>query len=220
MKGIIYKATLTLDNRCYIGQTTQELSKRKYRHKWNSTQNKLNSNNHFYNAINLYGFDSFIWEIIETVECKNQDDLKCTLNQLEIDYITKYNSYNLGFNSNFGGGSNLGFSFSEESRNKISISNSGKTRTEETKLKISESRKGYKRSEESKVKQSKARKGKSNTKSYKIVLQYDLNGTFIKEWPSIISASKELNISSPSITYCCKGKYKSAGKYKWKYKEE
>lgn len=103
------------------------------------------------------------------------------MNQLEIDYISKYDSYNTGFNSNFGGGSNSGFSFSEESKNKISMANSGKIRTDETKLKISESKKGYKRSEISKIKQSKARKGKSNTKSYKIVLQYDLDDIFIKE---------------------------------------
>lgn len=33
MKGIIYKVTLLCDNRCYIGQTIQEFSKRKASHK-------------------------------------------------------------------------------------------------------------------------------------------------------------------------------------------
>lgn len=41
---------------------------------------------------------------------------------------------------------------------------------------------------------------------------------FIKEWDSIVSASKELGIGGNSITTCCKGKYKSAGGYIWKYK--
>jgi len=55
-------------------------------------------------------------------------------------------------------------------------------------------------------------------KTIKPVIQYDINMKFIKEWDSIVSASKELGIGGNSITTCCKGKYKSAGGYIWKYK--
>ena len=52
----------------------------------------------------------------------------------------------------------------------------------------------------------------------KKILQYNFDGHLIKEWGSIISASKELKIDNSCITKCCKGKVKTAGSYIWKYK--
>lgn len=51
------------------------------------------------------------------------------------------------------------------------------------------------------------------------VVQYDLNGNFIKEWESANMASKELGIGQPSITACCKHRkgFNSCGGYKWEY---
>lgn len=56
-------------------------------------------------------------------------------------------------------------------------------------------------------------------KNVKSVLQFTINGEFIKEWDSIACASKGLKIGGNSIVTCCKGKYKSAGGYIWKYKD-
>jgi len=56
------------------------------------------------------------------------------------------------------------------------------------------------------------------SKNKRFVLQYDLNDNFIKEWDSIVSASKELNIRSNNIVTCCSGKSKSSGGFIWKYK--
>lgn len=53
----------------------------------------------------------------------------------------------------------------------------------------------------------------------KEVIQYDINNNIIKEWPSITDASETLNIDSKGIIKCCKFERKSAGGYKWKYKE-
>lgn len=61
---------------------------------------------------------------------------------------------------------------------------------------------------------------KYKNKTIRSVIQYDLNMNFIKEWDSIACASKELGIGSNLITTCCKGKYKSAGSYIWKYKSD
>ena len=52
----------------------------------------------------------------------------------------------------------------------------------------------------------------------KTVLQYGLEGAFIKEWPNAHSAERVLNMSG--IGEVCKGKKKSAGGFLWKYKEE
>lgn len=54
----------------------------------------------------------------------------------------------------------------------------------------------------------------------KPILQYDLQGNFIKEFISQIEASKELNINSCAINNCLrKGFNSTCGGYKWKYKE-
>ena len=51
------------------------------------------------------------------------------------------------------------------------------------------------------------------------VIQCDLQGKSLKEWESIRSASKELNIEERNISACCRGKRNKAGGYIWKYKE-
>jgi len=55
-------------------------------------------------------------------------------------------------------------------------------------------------------------------KNVKSVLQFTISGEFIKEWDSIAMVSRELKIGGNSIVTCCKGKYKSAGGFIWKYK--
>jgi hypothetical protein len=49
------------------------------------------------------------------------------------------------------------------------------------------------------------------------VLQYDLNGVFIREYNSIKAASVENNIQIESIKRCCKNKQKQSNGYYWKY---
>ena len=71
-------------------------------------------------------------------------------------------------------------------------------------------------------KASKGNKGNINriTKSTKPLIQYDLDGNFVKVWGSKENASRELKIDSATISNCCRGKRKSAGHYKWKYVED
>lgn len=52
----------------------------------------------------------------------------------------------------------------------------------------------------------------------KNVLQYDLNGNFIREWGSLTEAANNLNIKKASISSCCKGRNKTSGGYIWKLK--
>lgn len=58
-----------------------------------------------------------------------------------------------------------------------------------------------------------------NGKKSKAVLQFDLNDNFIKEYPSIRQAERETGFAIQNVINCCKGKYKTAYGYKWKYKE-
>lgn len=76
---------------------------------------------------------------------------------------------------------------------------------------LSDSHKGKKMSEESKNKMSKAKKVP--------VLQFDLDGNFIKEWGGLIDAARHFNGTSTNILRCCKGRFKQAYGYKWEYKQ-
>lgn len=57
-----------------------------------------------------------------------------------------------------------------------------------------------------------------NSHLQKSILQFDLNGNFIKEWFGITKTSKILNIKRQNIYKCCRGTEKSAGGFIWKYK--
>lgn len=74
---------------------------------------------------------------------------------------------------------------------------------------------GKKRSSKTKLKMSIAKQGKSSN-AMKSILQYDIHGNFIKEWPSLIQASKTLNINSRSIGNCLNNISKTAGGFTWK----
>lgn len=54
----------------------------------------------------------------------------------------------------------------------------------------------------------------------KPVKQYDLEENFIKEWESIMQASKETKVKYYSISNNCRGKQRSAGGFIWKFKED
>lgn len=51
------------------------------------------------------------------------------------------------------------------------------------------------------------------------ILQYDLDGNFIREWNSIWDAAKELGLSKDAITACCYGQ-KSACGFQWKFSDD
>ena len=56
------------------------------------------------------------------------------------------------------------------------------------------------------------------TKS-KPVIQYTMDGEFVKEWPSAREAARALGYSQSNISNCCIGKHKQAYGYIWRYKQ-
>ena len=113
---------------------------------------------------------------------------------------------------------------SEETKIKMSEAHINKKLSKETKRKMSEAHKGNVRSQETRDKISKSMKGKiiPKEKLKKPVLQYDLEGNFIKEWNSGSEATIVLtnykNKCSTLISECCNGKRKTAYKFIWKFK--
>jgi len=50
------------------------------------------------------------------------------------------------------------------------------------------------------------------------ILQYDLNGNFIREWDGIITASRELGIDDGTLCNYLRNRRKKTGDFIWKYK--
>lgn len=126
--GIIYKVTNVINNKIYIGQTTQSLKKRMCGHKYDLKNKSYNSLLH--NAIKKYGWNAFIWEKIECVK-------KTDLNEKEMFYINELNTIKPnGYNLTLGGGGNYGYKWSDESKLTFSQKVSGKILTDAHKEKI------------------------------------------------------------------------------------
>ena len=62
-------------------------------------------------------------------------------------------------------------------------------------------------------------KSMTNGKLSKSILQYSLDGDFIKEYPSANEVERQLGFSQGNISKCCLGKYKQMYGYKWHYKQ-
>jgi hypothetical protein len=151
---------------------------------------------------------------------------KSFIHKKEKEFIALYGRKDLkkGNLVNFsdGGDGNQGYKLSDAHKLLISKQHTGVKFSEETKRKISEKLKGKKKSFEhiENLKKNFYRIP-DHQKHRKPVLQYDLNGIFIKEWTGAKFAAIELNYKSPSlITAACKGKKPSAYSFKWSYKNQ
>lgn len=91
---IIYKITNKTNEKNYIGLTTRTLNERKIEH---LSDSRCGSECAIHRAIRKYGEESFIWEVID------ESDNAHELNEKEIYWIEKYDSYNTGYNENKGG---------------------------------------------------------------------------------------------------------------------
>lgn len=140
----VYKHT-TPNGKVYIGQTCKKPNER-----WSNGYGYRNQM--FYKAIEKYGWDNIIHEIICNNLTKEEADQK------EIELISYYDSTNpdKGYNIALGGGTTFGIKCSEETKQKISKACKGKKRSEESIRKQSETLIGHECSEETRKKIGKA----------------------------------------------------------------
>lgn len=109
--------------------------------------------------------------------------------------------------------SNTGKKRTEEARRKMSIAK--QNISEETRRKISEAGRGRPCSQ--KCRDSSRERFKGNKYRAKPIIQYDLNGKFIRNWGCAKDVEKEMGIHHSNIGKCCNGNMKSAGGYQWRY---
>lgn len=238
VKGYIYKFTNRRTNQSYIGKTFNLSLRYKNHIEGRGCTSKFNK------ALKTYGIESFTFEVLIEIRSSNYDNLNVILFALEKHYIRKFDSYYSGYNSTKGGEGTDGYTFDEETRELVRKRMTGRKLSEEAKHNISRGHLGLKHSEETKEKIKNIQRNRkweskrldalrkyneSRTKEeimrnasrhFKRVIQYSIDGTYIKEWESIKEASSVLHIPSTSISGCCHGKYKTAGNYKWKLKED
>jgi group I intron endonuclease len=156
MEGIIYCYHSISTGKKYIGKTLYE-RKRKQDHEYNAS---IGTSTKFYNAVRKYGWDNFVYGIVEIIESN-------LLEEKEKYYIEKYNTLNNGYNMTIGGDGKFGWKATPETKEKMKKSATGRVLSEEVKRKISEAKKGSfgtftgkKHTEETKEKISQSKKGK------------------------------------------------------------
>ena len=64
------------------------------------------------------------------------------------------------------------------------------------------------------------RNKKVSEKKSKKIIQYDLNGNFIKEWDNMLEIQRKLGIWHSRIGKCCRKITKNVDGYVWRYKHE
>lgn len=87
---IIYKATNTINGKCYIGQTVRALKKRKQEHTLLARKGRRDRNHrtYFHNSLNKYDKDSFVWELVDDT-CQTQESFckRMGLNQAALSRV-------------------------------------------------------------------------------------------------------------------------------------
>ena len=208
----IYKITNNLNQKIYIGKTLSTIEKR-WREHCHDCYNERCGNRPLYAAMRKYGIENFIIETVE--ECSDE-----VLNEREIFWIEYYNSFKNGYNATKGGDGRSYLDYDVV----VTTYNELKSLTETAKrLEISSKQvqiilkaRGIKIYTSQEV---------NRVKNGISINQYDLEGNYIKTFPSIKNAAIELGIlKSPKDRGCtshisdvCKNKRKTAYGYIWKY---
>lgn len=224
----IYKFTNKINGKIYIGQSI-DINARKRSHINDAYCKGKDSNCPFHQAIIKYGENGFNFEIIE--ECPKE-----LLNEREKYWIQYYNSYHNGYNASPGGDNcgersdgralllyDLEGNFVKETDNIASTARElgvGYQTVYQLLQGARKSTKGfqikYKESEDfpKTIEPYNSRQGGSF-----VVLQLDKNDNVLNEYKSVNEAARQTGCDCSTISKVCRGKLKTHGGFKWKYKE-
>lgn len=212
----IYKIWNDINNKIYIGKTTEGIEQRWKIHIRDAYKDNM-KNRPLYYAIRKYGYNHFHIEWIEQCD-------QSLLSEREKYWIKYYNSYENGYNATYGGDGTILYDYDlirtllEERKTTKQIKEIVNC-CEDVIHKVA---KIY----DIKIEQPEDCLKTQMIKSKKSVKQYDLNGNFIQEFESYSDAAKWLVANNyitkesaggarQKIGLVCNGVRKTAYKFKW-----
>ena len=233
----IYKITNCVNGKCYVGQTKQSLKKRWGQHK---AEGKSQRDHHqfqsLYRAMKKYGVDNFTIECLQ--ECKEEE-----LDELEVYWIGRLDTYRNGYNMTIGGSYKLTppREYAKDPRKPVvqytmngefvarynSVKEAGEangipdTRISACCKHKAKSTYGFifcYEGDTEYIEQIKQIKKRRTSKNSYTVQQFSLDGELIAEYISANEAGRKVGISPSNIASCCRGEYKTSHGYIWKYK--
>lgn len=204
--GFIYKIQNKENNKIYIGKTVNTIHERWMEHILDAENGDEAL---LHKAIRKYGKDGFHIDKIEECPCD-------VLNEKERYYIQLFHSHfrEGGYNMTFGGEGSIKYSDDEI----ISLWNNG-LRAGEIAEKLGANANTISQRLKFLVEDGVVRKRyfDSNKKS---IIQYNIYGEPIKEWPSASEAEAQLGISRGQISRCCNKLQAIADSYLWKFADD
>lgn len=205
----IYKIVNTVNSKIYIGKTYGSIQERWKEHCKDYIR-ESKENRPLYRAMNKYGIEKFYIEPIEEVDTTTNN-----LEERERYWIEYFNSFKKGYNATLGGDGRPYLDYDlivdtyKELQNQKEVAQKLKISVESVRRALRDRKENIISSSEIITNQFGAR-----------VNQYDLNGVYIKTFPSLSAAAREINTKGIShISDVCKGKRKTAYGYKWKFAE-
>lgn len=191
----IYSIRTSVNNRIYVGSSIN-LWKRYKQHK-NDLKTSIHHNVKLQRHVHKFGIDSLLFEIIEFCD----KEILIEREQYWIDYHKAYDILT-GFNINLKAESSIGVKRSDEYKKNVSIRVTGTKWSKENKRNLQLSRLG-------------------NPGNVLPVLQYTLDGEFVREWASTRSAYKSFGKNKSScIANNLSGMSLSAHGYFWTSKNK
>lgn len=214
-KFCVYKHTCP-NGKVYIGMTQQNPLRR-----WRGGSG-YRTNTHFYRAIQKYGWDNIVHEILFSE--LSEEEAK----EEEVKLIALYKSTDVRFGYNRTEGGDFRLLPTPEQIEKMRAAITGKRRTEEQRQHYRDgAKKRPKRlylSEKHKENISKSlignKRAVGNHAGGKAVVQFTLDGIFIARYISAAIAAKEIGCDNSGISRCCRENLStnvSKTKYKGKY---
>jgi group I intron endonuclease len=200
---VIYQILNTKTRKIYIG-SAENYWNRMWCHIYLLRNNRHHSIK-LQNSWNKHGEEVFQFSIVEKLG--NEDDI-ILKEQYYLDLLKPYLDSN-GYNISPTASTTLGHKMSEESKLKMSLAKKGKPLSDKHLENIRKMRKNWS--------PNLGNKGAKNRLS-KPIVQYDLNGQFIKEWEGINVCSESIGVAKSNIIGVLKNRLKQANGFIFKYK--